>query len=266
LDTTIALLSALRPLTPLRLFADDRLRAAGGQPDDIRMSQRIAVPAVPLASRRLKSAAARRGAGGPPRPPVAPSSSRLKFFSAFLREPLKVGAFWPSSRELAEQIVEGCDLYSRETVVELGPGTGAFTCLILDRLPRKSRFFALEINRRHVTELRRRFPRLQVYADCAGNLPDYLRLHSASKADCIISGLAWGNMLPSTQNRILDGVLRSLAPGGLFTTFAYVHASWFPTSLRFRKRLFRQFSRIEITPIVWRNLPPAFIYRCWRDD
>lgn len=176
-----------------------------------------------------------------------------------------MGAFWPSSPELAEQIVEGCDLGARETVVELGPGTGAFTSLILDRLRRKSRFFALEIDQRNVTELRRRFPRLQVHADCAGKLPEYLRLHRARQVDCIISGLAWGNMLPATQNRILDAVLSSLSPGGLFTTFAYVHASWFPTSLRFRKRLFGHFTRIETTPIVWRNLPPAFIYRCWRE-
>jgi phospholipid N-methyltransferase len=72
-------------------------------------------------------------------------------------------------------------------------------------------------------------------------------------------------MLPATQNRIFDAVFASLAPGGLFTTFAYVHARWLPTSLRFRQRLFRHFSRIEVTPIVWRNLPPAFVYRCWRD-
>ena len=218
-----------------------------------------------MRSRPVKSPP-RRGANGHSRPARAAARSQFKFFAAFLHEPLKVGSFWPSSPALAEQIVEGCDLASRETVVELGPGTGAFTGLILDRLQRRSQFFALEINRMNVMELRQRFPRLQVYADCAGKLPDYLRLHRERMADCIISGLAWGNMLPATQNRILDAVVSSLAPGGLFTTFAYVHASWFPTSLRFRNRLFRHFSKIEITPIVWRNLPPAFIYRCWREE
>ena len=124
----------------------------------------------------------------------------------------------------------------------------------------------MEINPINVRELQRRFPELQVHADCAEKLPDYLRQDEGRKADCIISGLAWGNMLPPTQNRILDAVVSSLAPGGLFTTFAYVHASWLPTSIRFRNRLFRHFSKIEITPIVWRNLPPAFVYRCWRAD
>jgi phospholipid N-methyltransferase len=230
------------------------------------MSQRIAVAAIPLRGQPAKPPPPHRGANGQTRPARTTSRARFKFFRAFLREPLRVGSFWPSSPELAEQVVEGCDLASRETVVELGPGTGAFTSLILERLKRKSQFFALEINRMNVVELRQRFPRLQVYADCAGKLPDYLRLHRERKADCIISGLAWGNMLPATQNRIFNAVLASLAPGGLFTTFAYVHASWFPTSLRFRKRLFGHFSKIEITPIVWRNLPPAFVYRCWREE
>jgi len=225
----------------------------------------MSLPALPLRSRPPQPPPAHRGANGHSRPAPAAPRSRLKFFSAFLREPLRVGAFWPSSLKLAERIIEGCDLASRKTVVELGPGTGAFTSLILDRLKRQSQFFALEINRINVTELQRRFPRLQVYADCAAKLPDYLRLHRERKADCIISGLAWGNMLPATQNRIFNAVLSSLAPGGLFTTFAYVHALWLPTSLRFRRRLHQEFSRIETTPIVWGNLPPAFIYRCWRE-
>jgi phospholipid N-methyltransferase len=222
----------------------------------------MSLPALPLHTRPAKPAPVHRRVNGQSHPAAPASRSRLKFFSAFLREPLRVGAFWPSSPKLAQQIIEGCDLASRKTVVELGPGTGAFTSLILDRLKRQSQFFALELNRINVMELRRRFPRLQVYSDCAGKLPDYLR---ERKADCIISGLAWGNMLPATQNRIFDAVLSSLAPGGLFTTFAYIHALWLPTSLRFRRRLHREFSKIETTPIVWANLPPAFIYRCWRE-
>jgi len=227
------------------------------------MSNRIAVP---IRSQPANAFARRKGIIRTPVEKPAASRGRLKFLSAFLREPLRVGSFWPSSPELSEQIVQGCDLPSREMVVELGPGTGAFTSLILDGVKKKSRFFAVELNKMNVRELRKRFPRLQVYADSAERLPKYLRLHDDAKADCIISGLAWGNMLPATQNRIFDAVLDSLAPGGLFTTFAYVHAKWLPTSLRFRKRLFRHFPKVEITPIVWRNLPPAFVYRCWRDE
>lgn len=230
------------------------------------MSERIAVQRrFDNRGRPIKSLP-KMGKLRPARATESSSRGRLRFFSAFLREPFKVGAFWPSSPELAEKIVGGCDLRSRSTVVELGPGTGAFTSLILERLRRQAQFFALELSPINVRELQRRFPRLDVYADSAERLPEYLERRDAQKADCIISGLAWGNMLPATQNKIFDAVLSSLAPGGLFTTFAYVHARWLPTSLRFRQRLYRHFSRIEVTPIVWRNLPPAFVYRCWRDQ
>jgi phospholipid N-methyltransferase len=28
--------------------------------------------------------------------------------------------------------------------------------------------------------------------------------------------------------------------------------------------MFREFARVETTSIIWRNLPPAYVYRCWR--
>jgi len=205
-------------------------------------------------------------AAAPPFPPESTALGSLRFLAAFLREPLKVGAFWPSSRALAEMMVEGCDLRSRHTVVELGPGTGAFTELILRRLRQKTRFLAIELSQPNARELKRRFPRLEVHNDSAANLTACLGPDSGARANCIVSGLAWGNMLPATQDPIMDAILDSLEPGGLFTTFAYVHALWFPTSLRFRRWLFRNFARVETSPITWRNLPPAFVYRCWRPE
>ena len=53
--------------------------------------------------------------------------SPLRFVEAFIREPLTVGSFWPSSSALAQAVVESCDFKPDDTVVELGPGTGAFT-------------------------------------------------------------------------------------------------------------------------------------------
>jgi phosphatidylethanolamine/phosphatidyl-N-methylethanolamine N-methyltransferase len=244
------------------------------QPNQNRMSEPTAIQRRFDSRGRPVKSLPKRGKLRPARASGSTTRGRLRFFSAFLREPFKVGAFWPSSHELAEKIVGGCDLRSRNTIVELGPGTGAFTSLILEQIRRQARFFALELSPINVRELQRRFPGLNVYADTAERLPEYLEQlpagtpgpHDGAKADCIISGLAWGNMLPATQNRIFDAVYSSLAPGGLFTTFAYVHARWLPTSVRFRQRLFGHFSRIEVTPIVWRNLPPAFVYRCWRDE
>jgi phosphatidylethanolamine/phosphatidyl-N-methylethanolamine N-methyltransferase len=187
--------------------------------------------------------------------------SPLKFLGTFVREPLKVGSVWPSSRALSRAVVDCCDFEPDSLVVELGPGSGPFTGLLLKRLNRRGRLLAVEINTTHAATLRRRFDRCEVIHDSAENLHKHL---NGDRAHCIVSGLAWGNMLPRTQNKILDAILKSLAPGGQFVAFAYVHAAWLPTSRRFRSRLLRHFDRVETTPVIWRNLPPAFVFRCWR--
>jgi phosphatidylethanolamine/phosphatidyl-N-methylethanolamine N-methyltransferase len=188
--------------------------------------------------------------------------SQLRFLGAFVREPFTVGAIWPSSTRLARLVVNSCDIQSGGTVVELGPGTGAFTELVLKRMKRLGRFIGVEINRTNAAVLRRRFTECEIVNDSAENLPRYL---GRGEANCIISGLAWGNMLPRLQDRILAAILRSLAPGGQLVGFGYLHAAWYPTTQRFRRRLRERFARVKTTPVIWRNLPPAFVYQCWRD-
>lgn len=186
----------------------------------------------------------------------------LRFVEAFIREPLVVGSLWPSSSSLSRAVVDSCEFQPGATVVELGPGTGAFTELLLKRMGGRGRLVALEISDTNVAVLRRRFTPCEIIHDSAEYLTRYVGRHSA---DCIISGLAWGTMAPALQDRIFDAMLASLARDGQFVAFGYIHAKWFPTSRRFRRRLLENFPRVEATPIVWRNLPPAFVYRCWRD-
>ena len=185
----------------------------------------------------------------------------LQFLSEFAREPFKVGALWPSSQALAQVVVGGCDIEPGAIVIELGPGTGAFTGLLVNRLDGRGRLLAVEISLTHVKILRRQFPRCEVVHGSAENLPRYL---DGQRADCIVSGLAWGTMLAQTQDRILQATLETLKPDGQFIGFAYAHAVWLPTARRFRRQLLDRFKRVETSPIVWRNLPPAFVFRCWR--
>jgi phospholipid N-methyltransferase len=189
------------------------------------------------------------------------TGSAWRFVEAFLREPLSVGALWPSSPHLARAVAEACDFAPGDLVAELGPGTGSFTELLLQRLRGRGRLVALELSETNIAELRRRFPHCETIHDSAEHLPRYLE---GRRARCVVSGLAWGNMLPALQDRIFNAMLASLAPDGQFVAFAYVHARFFPTTLRFRKLMFRHFRRVELTPVIWRNLPPAHVYRCWR--
>jgi phosphatidylethanolamine/phosphatidyl-N-methylethanolamine N-methyltransferase len=218
--------------------------------------------AEPASARGLTSA--RRGAKGRTASRKARKAERLHFLKAFLRKPITVGAPCPSSPALARAMLHDCDLKNAQTVVELGPGTGAFTRLILDRIGSRTLFLALELDAACVKRLREELDGLEVHLDSAEHLENYLRQHGGRHADYIISGLPWSNMRRQIQDRILEVVVNSLAPKGVFTTFAYVHAAWLPTALRFRKRLKEHFSSVKTSRIVWRNLPPAYVYRCRR--
>ena len=184
-----------------------------------------------------------------------------KFVRAFIREPLKVGAIWPSSTQLSRAVADACEFSPSDTVVELGPGTGNFTELLLKRISSSGRLLALELSAGNVEVLKHRFPQSEIHFDSAEHLANHI---SPQTARCVVSGLAWGNMMPALQDRIMSAITNSLAPGGQFVAFAYSHARYYPTTLRFRKLMFREFARVETTPIIWRNMPPAYVYRCWR--
>jgi phosphatidylethanolamine/phosphatidyl-N-methylethanolamine N-methyltransferase len=186
----------------------------------------------------------------------------IEFFQAFIREPASVGALSPSSRFLALAMIEGFDFRRANTIVELGAGTGAFTGPILERIGKNTTFFALELDRIHARGLKRRFPDLTVYNDSAERMLDYLALHHKVSADYVVSGLPWATIPPDVQDRIIDAILASLAPHGVFTTFAYLHARWLPQARQFRRVLQKRFDTVDISPVVWRNLPPAVVYRC----
>lgn len=186
----------------------------------------------------------------------------VTFLGAFVKRPFDTGAVAPSSARLAQRMAEGMGLAEAETVVELGPGTGVFTRMIQAQLKPEAHFLCLEINPRLAEVLTDRFPRAQVVNDCAENLAQHLEAAGRSAADCVISGLPWAAFSRDRQERLLSAVVAALRPAGRFATFAYLHASWLPPGRSFRGLLESRFCRVETSAVVWRNLPPAFVYRC----
>lgn len=199
--------------------------------------------------------------GEPRRTPVR---ERVHFLGAFVRNPLKIGSVAPSSRWLAARMVHDLGLRDARTVVELGPGTGAITGAILDELEAHSLFLAVEYNPAFAMRLARDFPRARVVNDTAERLPELLVEHGREAADCILSSLPFAAFPERLQRRLLDAVARSLQPGGRFVTYAYIPAAWLTGGRRLRHQLASHFERVVTTPIVWRNVPPAFVYRCER--
>ncbi|MCZ6649762.1 MAG: methyltransferase domain-containing protein [Acidobacteria bacterium] len=184
----------------------------------------------------------------------------LGFFRQFARSPIRTGAVIPSSSRLARMMISQADLHRAETVLELGPGTGIVTEIILENLAQDARFMALEINPAFATATRRRCPAADVVNGDAADARKHLAARGLNGTDVVISGLPWAAFPGSLQDRILSAVQDVLRPGGRFTTFAYVQGLLLPQARRFEKRLRARFPQVRKTPVVWRNLPPAFAY------
>ena len=93
-------------------------------------------------------------------------------------------------------------------------------------------------------------------------MPRLLEQTGQTHADVILSGLPWASFPNWLQDEILNAILVSLPEGGSFATFAYLQGMLLPAGIRFRKKLNSFFRKVETSPVVWRNIPPAFVYRC----
>jgi phospholipid N-methyltransferase len=159
-------------------------------------------------------------------------------------------------------MVAGDELMSAETVVELGPGTGSFTRAILRAMDAEATFLALELDDRAVRRLRQEFPGVHVYHDSAEAIQRYLSQHSKRWADYVVSGLPWALMEAEVQGRIMEKVASSLSDRGVFVTFTYLVSRSTSKGRQYARVLDRLFDEVAVSSRVWRNFPPAMVYRC----
>lgn len=191
-----------------------------------------------------------------------PMKESLLFFYNFIRHPKATGSVFPSSRRLAEKMLEDAGLDTAATVVELGPGTGAFTGAIAERIGDPDTYLGIELREKLAAIVKKKYPHLLVVNDSAEKIVENLQKIGRKKADAVISGLPWATFDPGLQNRIMKSVTDALPPGGKFSTFTYLHAARLKAGRRFRLLLDENFSEVRESRTVWRNLPPAFVYHC----
>lgn len=184
--------------------------------------------------------------------------------SIFLREFLTnwqtVGAVAPSSPALAERMMEAAGVWKAAHVLELGPGTGAFTEAIRDALPKQAKYLGIEINDGFASQLRERFEGMNFEVAGAQEFDFASYLRGKPPFDVVVSGLPWTAFPRELQEAILGNVLPHLGQGGSFATFAYLGFHQLPSGRRFRELLHERLHGVETSRVVWANLPPAFVY------
>jgi len=187
-----------------------------------------------------------------------------RFIRESLRKPGRVGAIAPSGPRLANRMVQWIDWETVDTVVEYGPGTGVFTSEILKSKRPESRFFAVELHSEFANALNEQYPDVTIIEDSVANIEAICQQQGVAQIDAIISGLPWAAFSDQDQTVYLDAMMKVLKPGGQLVTFAYLSGMVLPAAQRFRAKLNRYFGKVEVSPTVWLNFPPAFVYRCWR--
>jgi phosphatidylethanolamine/phosphatidyl-N-methylethanolamine N-methyltransferase len=185
------------------------------------------------------------------------AKEHFKFFLAAAARPLSMGAIAPSSRELAEQMLQKLTFGTTQNVLEIGPGTGAITEYVLPRLKSPSQYIGMEIDADFVTGLQHRFPGVGFINDSAENVSARVK-----SVDYIVCSLPWSMWTPSMQEKLLQNISTPLSQGCTFATYAYWPTLYTPTGRNFRKLLGRTFKTVETSPVIWKNLPPAVIYLC----
>jgi phospholipid N-methyltransferase len=196
---------------------------------------------------------------GPPRRKTI--TDHLAFLQVLLLSPARTGAIAPSSVRLARAMVDGLIVAPGETIVEFGPGTGAFTAEIRRILPPQSSYLGIEIEPRFAELLRRRYPDLHFVEGSAEHAAQFLAKAGYDRVKAIICGLPFASLSSGVQDGIIEALETLVAPGVQFRTFQYVHAYGLPPAVRFRRRMGERFGPVTREAMVLRNLPPAYVLR-----
>jgi len=179
------------------------------------------------------------------------------FFARWLRAPHRIGALAPAGRHLAramaEQIAPEADL-----VIELGGGTGNITQALLDAGLPPDRLIVVERDPAFYVLLKKRFPLLKILRGDATRLRALLAPLGVSGAATIVSSLPLLNMPGPLRQRLVEESFALLAERG--TLIQYTYGAFSPL----RRRKFGL--KGEIAERVWRNFPPASVWRFRRRE
>ncbi len=152
-------------------------------------------------------------------------------------------------------------------VVEVGPGTGVMTRALLEMIPFEATLLAFEINPRFSRYLKSHVPdsRLEIINASAETFRSEVHRHGHDRVDAVVSSLALGFMPAAQRLAFLSEVGNLLDENGVFTQYQYIHSLQMKNGQVRRfdlEQLLRRYFRSVQRTMIWRNLPPAFVFVC----
>lgn len=179
------------------------------------------------------------------------------FFLAWLRNPRAISAVAPSGSRVSALMTQGIGP-ATGPVMELGPGTGAFTYSLLERGVREDDLTLVELSADFARLLQRRFPKARVLCLDATRIGE-VDLLDGAPFGAVVSGLGFRVMRPQEIGAILGGAFKHLRPTGAFYQITYGPRCPVPDQVLDHLEL----KEARIGRTIW-NLPPASVYRISR--
>lgn len=181
-------------------------------------------------------------------------SESLLFMRQWLRAPLRVASVVPSGRALAALITRDIGPETGR-VLELGPGTGVFTRMLVARGVPQESLTLVETDPRFAALLAARFARARILSIDAARL-EREHLDEGEAFGAAVSGLPLLSMPLATVEAILAAAFSLMRPGAHLYQFTYGPRCPVPVAVRENLGLSHQ----KIGKTV-RNFPPATVYR-----
>jgi phospholipid N-methyltransferase len=198
------------------------------------------------------------------------------FLTQFLRSYNTTGAVIPSGRALCSSLCRYVGSSGRpQRILEAGPGTGAVTRCIIDRMGPADHLWMVELNPAFAAHLRRAFeeqPRFRAVAGRCHLVEGAVQeLAHGEQFDLVISGLPLNNFSSDDVRDIMQAYSQLLKPGGVLSFFEYIlvrPAKMFVSGGAERDRLKGVGDVIGSVlgekaiakEWVWVNVPPAWVH------
>lgn len=179
------------------------------------------------------------------------------FFKRWLANPLSMASVTPSAPSLSRLMAEQIRLQPGEVVVEFGGGTGPVTQAILESGVPPDRLYTVELDPELAAFLRNRFPDIHVLEGDVVDIRRMLPERVIGKVGAVLVCIPMILIPVADQRSIVDAIFDVMPPGRAF--YAYTYSASSPLK---RKALAVRGRRVGFTLA---NIPPASVWRFWRD-
>jgi phosphatidylethanolamine/phosphatidyl-N-methylethanolamine N-methyltransferase len=175
------------------------------------------------------------------------------FFRHWLRHPLEIGAFLPSSAAVGRAMAKAVAFDRLGMILELGGGTGAVTASLLEAGCSPERLIVVEREAALAAMLRRRFERLQIVEADACTIDSVLAERGITKLAAVVSSLPIKWFPIASQRTVIAPCLDLAGEDGSFVQLTNALVS--PVAM----------SALDLDGIevarVWSQFPPVQIWR-----